>query len=110
MTQTQILGFVIENGSVTSADVANRFGVPVTFAHQVLRRLEDKRVLAKDGGPYRYEFQLSSEARKKLENVSNNNHKDYGWIFLLGLAVGLLAGFAFSNKGSKKDDATKKES
>ena len=90
--------------------MANRFGVPVTFAYQVMRRLEDKGVLAKDGGPYRYNFRLSSEARKKLENVSNNNHKGYGWIFVLGLSVGLLAGFAFSNKASKKDDVAKKES
>ena len=110
MTEAQLLGFAIENGSVTSGDVANRFGVPVTFAHQVLRRLQNKGVLVKNGGPYRYEFQLSPKTRNKLENVTNNNHKDYGWVFLLGLSVGILAGFAFSRKGNQKNDDTKKKS
>jgi len=110
MTETQLLGFVIENGSVTSGEVANRFGVPVTFAHQVLRRLKNKGVLVKNGGPYRYAFQLSPKTRNTLKNVTNNNHKDYGWVFLLGLSVGILAGFAFSKEGNKKNDDSKKKS
>lgn len=109
MTEIQLLGFVIESGTVTSRDVADRFRVPVTFAHQVLRRLQNKGILVKNGGPYRYDFQLSPETRNKLENVSNNNRNGYGWVFLLGLSVGILAGFSFSNKGDqKKDDANSK--
>ena len=110
MTQMQLLGFVIEKGSVTSTDVATRFEIPVTFAHQVLRRLQDRGVLAKNGGPYRYKFELSSKTRNELENVSNKNHENYGWIFLLGLSTGLLAGFAFSRKGNQKNDDAKKKS
>ena len=104
MTEVQLLGFVIENGTVTSRDVADRFTVPVTFAHQVLRRLQNKGVPVKKGGPYRYDFQLSPGMRNKLENVSNNNRDGYGWVFLLGLSAGLLAGFAFSKKGTEKED------
>ncbi len=107
MTQTQLLGFVIQKGVVTSADVAEHFKIPVTFAHQVLRRLQDKGILAKNGGPYRFDFELSKQAMQKMENLKNN-HKNYGWIFLLGLSTGLLAGFAFSKKGNQKNDDAKK--
>ena len=109
MTQTQLLGFVIQKGAVTSADVAEHFKIPVTFAHQVLRRLQDKGILVKTGGPYRFQFQLSNQARQKLEDL-NNNHKNYGWIFVLGLAAGLLIGFASSKKGNEKKDDTKGKS
>jgi len=107
MTQTQLLGFVIQKGVVTSADVAEHFKIPVTFAHQVLRRLQDKGILTKNGGPYRFDFELSKQAMQKMENLKNN-HKNYGWIFLLGLSTGLLAGFAFSKKGNQKNDDAKK--
>ena len=109
MTQTQLLGFVIQKGAVTSADVAERFKIPVTFAHQVLRRLQDKGVLTKNGGPYRFDFQLSNQAKQKLEDL-HNKRKNYGWVFFLGLAAGLLIGYASSKKGNEKKDDTKGKS
>jgi len=93
MTQAELLGYIIERGRVTSGEVAKRFNIPVTFAHQALRRLEERGLLVRHGGPYRFTFELSPEARRRLDNLHRNS-KGYGWIFLLGLAVGLLIGFA----------------
>ena len=45
MTQGELLGFVIENKSVSSTDVSKRFKIPITFAHQMLKRLENKGLL-----------------------------------------------------------------
>ena len=102
MNQTELLGFIIEHQEVTSGEIAQRFNIPVTFAHQVLRRLEDKRLLTRKGGPYRYTFELSAGAKEKLDNL-RNDHKGYGWVFLLGLAVGLLVGFSPSRKDDKNN-------
>ena len=107
MNQAELLGFIIERGQVSSGEVAARFCVPIPFAHQVLRRLEDKGLLSRNGGPYRFTFGLSPEAHKKLDSL-NGNPKGYGWIFLLGLAVGLLIGFGVSKKGSKRSGSPNK--
>lgn len=107
MNQTELLGFIIERQKVTSGEVAQRFKIPVTFAHQVLRRLEDKGILARKGGPYRYTFELSVEAKGRLDNL-NDDRKGHGWIFLLGLAVGLLIESSPSEK-NEKDNAGKNE-
>lgn len=107
MNQTELLGFIIERGQVSSGEVAARFGVPIPFAHQVLRRLEDKGLLSRNGGPYRFTFGLSAEARKKLDSLKGNP-KGYGWVFLLGLGVGLLVGFGVSKKGSKRSGSPSK--
>lgn len=108
MNQAELLGFIIQRGSVTSGEVAGHFRIPVAFAHQVLRRLEEKGLLSRNGGPYRYKFELSPVAKKRLQNL-NNDHKSYGWIFLLGLAVGLLIGFSSSKKGNDNNDSADKD-
>ena len=108
MNQVELLGFIIERGSVSSGEVAERFGVPIPFAHQVLRRLEEKGLLSRNGGPYRFGFELSRRAKKKLQNL-HGNHKGYGWILLLGLAVGLLIGFSSRKRGNKNDDSGDKD-
>lgn len=107
MTQGELLGFIIEHRSVSSTDVSGRFKIPITFAHQMLRRLEDKGLLTRHGGPYRYQFRLSDETNKRLEDLNNDRGK-YGWIFLLGLAAGLLVGFTSSNKDKQEDNDSKK--
>jgi len=109
MNQVELLGFIIERGLVTSGEVAERFGVPIPFAHQVLRRLEEKGLLSRNGGPYRFSFGLSREAKKKLQSL-NGNHKGYGWIFLLGLAVGLLIGFSSRRRGNNNNGSANKGS
>lgn len=109
MNQTELLGFIIEKGQVSSGEAAAHFGVPIPFAHQVLRRLEDKGLLRRNGGPYRFTFGLSPEAQEKLDGL-NGDPKGYGWIFLLGLAVGLLIGFGVSKKGSSKHGSPSKTS
>ena len=101
MRQTELIGFIIEQGKVTSGEVARRFNIPITFAHQALRRLEERGLLIRHGGPRRFTFGLSPEARKKVDNLLKNS-KGYGWIFLLGLAVGLLVEFASPNQGERK--------
>ena len=101
MTQTQLLGFVIQEEVVTSSDVAKHFKIPVTFAHQVLRRLQNKEILTKSGGPYRFNFQLSNQASQELQEL-NNNYKNYGRIFILGLATRLLIGSVSSKNREKK--------
>ena len=108
MNQVELLGFIINRGSVTSGEVAEHFRIPVPFAHQVLRRLEEKGLLSRNGGPYRYRFQLSPEAKNKLQNL-NNDHKSYGWIFLLGLAILLIIAFSSSKKGNGNDDSADKD-
>ena len=107
MTQGELLGFIIERGSVNSTDVSRRFGISITFAHQMLRRLEDKGLVIRGGGPYRYQFRLSEEARKRLDNL-NNDRGRYGWIFVLGLAAGLLVGFTSTNKDKEEENGSKK--
>jgi len=97
MNQAELLGFIIEKGSVTTAQAANHFKIPVFFAHQVLRRLRDKGILAADQHPYRLTWRLSDSAQKQLESL-RSDRKSYGWTFLLGLGVGLLIGFASSKK------------
>lgn len=109
MNQVELLGFIIERGLVTSGEVAERFGVPIPFAHQVLRRLEEKGLLSRNGGPYRFSFGLSREAKKKLQSL-NGNHKGYGWTFLLGLAVGLLIGFSSRRRGNNNNGSANKGS
>lgn len=107
MTQGELLGFVIEKKSVSSTDVSRRFKIPITFAHQMLKRLENKGLLTRHGGPYRYQFGLSDDAGKRLESLNKDGGK-YGWIFLLGLAAGLLLGFTSSNKDRQEDNDSKK--
>jgi len=107
MTQGELLGFIIEHESVNSTDVSRRFGISITFAHQMLRRLEDKGLVIRYGGPYRYQFRLSDEAGKRLENLSKDKGR-YGWFFLLGLAAGLLVGFTSSNKDKEEENGSKK--
>lgn len=89
MTQTQLLGFLIQEEVVTSTNVAKHFKVRINFAYQVLRRLQDKEILIKNGGPYRFNFQLSNQTKQKLRELTNN-HNNYGWIFVVGLATMLL--------------------
>lgn len=102
MTQAELLGFIIERkGTITTAEVANHFGIPVFFAHQVLRRLKDKGILATNEQPYRLTWWLSEPAQRELQTL-RSDRKSYGWTFLLGLGVGLLIGFA----SSKKDENT----
>lgn len=109
MNQAELLGFIIEQESVSSGEVARRFQVPIPFAHQVLRRLEEKGILSRNGGPHRFKFGLSDQAQNKLQSL-NNNHKDYGWIFLLGLAVILLIGFGSGKQDDNKNDSTTQKS
>jgi len=89
MMQEELLAFIIERGGVTTAEVAKRFGVPVFFAHQVLRRLKDKGVIETEGTPYRFTWKLSEKTQQRLESL-NRNPAEYGWIFLLGLALAAL--------------------
>ena len=107
MTQGELLGFVIEKKWVSSTDVSRRFKISITFAHQMLRRLEDKGLLTRRGGPYRYQFRLSDDAGRRLEDLNKDGGK-YGWIFLLGLAAGLLVGFASSKKDKQEDNDSNK--
>jgi|GEM_PF-5756904 len=104
MNQTELLGLIIQRRTVTSGEVADHFGIPVHFAHQVLRRLEEKGLLTRKGGPYRFEFELSSWAKDQLDNLTGGP-KDYGWVFLVGLAALLIIGLASSNKGDDKDES-----
>ena len=108
MRQTELIGFIIEQGKVTSGEVARRFNVPITFAHQALRRLEERGLLIRDGGPRRFTFELSPEAKNRLDNLLKNS-KGYGWVFLLGLAVGLLIGFSSPNQGERNNEKENKK-
>lgn len=101
MRQEELIAFIIERGSVTSGEVAERFNVPVPFAHQVLRRLEDRGILERQGGPYRYSFELSPHAEEILQDL-RQSHGSRAWVFLLGLGIGLLLGFA--SRGGSSDD------
>lgn len=106
MSQEELLAFIIERGSVTSGEVAAQFGIPITFAHQALRRLEDRGILGKNGGPYRFKFYLSPAAKRELQKLNGNPAK-YGWIFLAGLAVGVLIGLGSRNRGNNYASANK---
>jgi len=108
MNQAELLGFIIEKGSVTTAEVAKHFDIAVFFAHQVLRRLRDKGILATDQHPYRLTWRLSDSAQKQLESL-RSDRKSYGWTFLLGLGVGLLIGFASSKKDEDNNRSTTEE-
>jgi len=108
MNQAELLGFIIEKGSVTTAQAANHFRIPVFFAHQVLRRLRDKGILATDQQPYRLTWRLSDSAQSKLDSL-RSDRKSYGWTFLLGLGVGLLIGFASSKKDEDINHSTTEE-
>ena len=101
MRQEELIAFILERGSVTSGEVADQFGVPVPFAHQVLRRLEDRGILEREGGPYPYSFKLSGQAEEIVQGL-RQNRSGRAWIFLLGLAIGLLLGFA--SRGGSSDD------
>lgn len=106
MRQEELIAFIIEQGSVTSGEVAERFNVPVTFAHQVLRRLKDRGILGRSGGPYPYTFHLTSEAGELLQDL-RESHGSRAWVFLLGLGIGLVLGFA--SRGGNKDDESEKD-
>ncbi len=103
MMQQELLAFIIERGGVTTAEVAKRFGVPVFFAHQVLRRLKDKEVIETQGTPYRFTWKLSEKTQRRLDTL-NRNPAEYGWIFLLGLAFGALMG-SDSRRKEEPDDS-----
>jgi len=102
MRQEELIAFIIERGSMTSGEVAKEFGIPVTFAHQVLRRLKDKGVLEAKGGPRRYNFQLSSQAKQMLE-VLREDKKGRSWIFLMGLSIGILLGLSANEESDDEE-------
>ena len=110
MTEVELLGYVLEVGEVSSSQVALKFGVPIGHAYQVLRRLEETRLLERQYRQYRANFRLTERA-KHLSGRAKRGDGSLAGLALLGLAFAilLLASIGSDSREEKKKEKEKEE-
>ena len=103
MTEVQLLGYVLQNGEVSSSDVAKKYSVRIDHAYQVLRRLEQKGLLERDTRDYGAKFKLTHKARRISQDVKENDGS-LGALVFLGLAFVILLSAALGTDESGGDN------
>jgi len=104
MTEVELLGFVLQKREVSSSEVAERFGVRIDHAYQVLRRLEQKGLLERTTRQYGAKYRLTERAKQISQRVKDRDGNLAVLVFLgLAFAILLLASIG-SNTPEEEDE------
>ena len=109
MTEVELLSFLLQKGEVSSSEVAERFGVRIDHAYQVLRRLEQKGLLERNTREYGAKYRLTEKAKEISRRVKNRNG-NLALLVFLGLAFAILLLASIGGNAPEGEDEERRDS